>query len=308
MHVGLPSLPRGLTSLFTTTPPTRRNNVVDIDSPVSTKKRMQTHSSDEEILAFEQESLTKERERAAICAKQLEETLKNDSLAKEMFQKGQADAKAFEKKKQLAEKKKAEIAAKMAELEKEGQNIAEGKRDSSHCPMCMEKLVINTGESGDMSIWCPNKCNLPFIFHVSQKLSTLARFLKRMDPRFQGINIPTCHCDDKIRLVECKSEKHSSINGRLFYASKKKQQDGPCTFGLFVEKLKPKHEDRRDLLTKTYVNRTKLIIRESKANQESAANTFKQAYDEEPVGDIDWSKFRFPDEDEEEEEEGESST
>ena len=167
--------------------------------------------------------------------------------------------------------------------------------------MCVEKLVINTGESGDMSIWCPNKCNLPFLFHMSQKLSTLARYLKRMDPRFQGINIPTSHCDDKVRLVECKSEKYSSIDGRLFYACKKKQQDGPCTFGLFIEKLKPKHEDRRDLLTKTYVNRTKLIMRESKANQENAANTFKQAYDEEPVGDIDWFEFGFADEDEEEE-------
>lgn len=112
---------------------------------------------------------------------------------------------------------------------------------------------------------------------MSQKLSALARYLKRMDPHFQGINIPTCHRDDKVRLVECKSEKHSSIDGRLFYACKKKQQDGPCTFGLFVEKLKPKHEDRQDLLTKTYVNRTKLIIRESKADQESATNTFKQA-------------------------------
>ena len=128
-----------------------------------------------------------------------------------------------------------------------------------------------------------------------------------MDPHFQGINIPTCHRDDKVRLVECKSEKHSSIDGRLFYACKKKQQDGPCTFGLFVEKLKPKHEDRQDLLTKTYVNRTKLIIRESKADQESATNTFKQAYDEEPVGDIDWSEFGFADEDKEEDE-GESST
>ena len=39
MHVGLPSLPRGLTSLFTAMPPKRRNNVVDVDSPVSTKKK-----------------------------------------------------------------------------------------------------------------------------------------------------------------------------------------------------------------------------------------------------------------------------
>lgn len=54
------------------------------------------------------------------------------------------------------------------------------------------------------------------------------------------------------------------------------------------------------------MNRTKLIIRESKANQESAVNTFKQAYDEEPMGDIDWSESGFADE--EEEEGGESST
>ena len=46
--------------------------------------------SDEEILAFERESLAEERERAAIRAQQLEETLKSDSLAEEMFRKGQA--------------------------------------------------------------------------------------------------------------------------------------------------------------------------------------------------------------------------
>lgn len=88
--------------IVTAMPPNRRINVVNVDSPVSTKKRMQTDSalvvpnpsviSDEEKLAFERESVTEERERAAIRAKQMEETLKSDSPAEEMFRKGQADA------------------------------------------------------------------------------------------------------------------------------------------------------------------------------------------------------------------------
>lgn len=238
-------------------------------------------------------------------AKHVQDTLAEDDLVAEMFKEGKKQAKLLEKKKLKAQKDKAGIDKAMKELSDKGEAIAQGKFDSARCPMCTEKLIINTNEKKEMSVFGTNKCNLPFIFHVSEKVPTMARYAKRMDPDYQKDKIPICFCGDKVRLVKCQSTTHKSINKKLFYMCKKKQQDGPCAFGVFLEKLKPEHQDRRGLLTATFINRNKIIIRESKANLEAAQSTYQEAYDKEPVGEIDWSEFDLPESDEEVEEEQE---
>ena len=161
-------------------PPRKRNHGSSVvDSPISKKSSIEVGDdgdgvTDAEILEFE--AMHGHR------SKDVEDVLAEDDFAGKMYAEGQKQTKLFLAKKAKAEKDKMKIAEAMKKLEKKGEDIAEGKYDSARCPMCKNMLIINTSEKKEMSVFCSKKCNLPFIFHVNEKIPTLARYAKRMDP------------------------------------------------------------------------------------------------------------------------------
>lgn len=181
----------------------------------------------------------------------------------------------------------------MAALQEQNKKIKNGEFSGPVCPCCPSRLEDKTDEDGNMNLWCPKWCPIPFIPKKVDKVRAFAEMAKRVDEPFKRTAEKPwdCYCEKPAKLTLCKSKMFATINDKYFYTCAKKIKEGPCEFAMCVEYLGDQNEWRRPGINQMYINRNDHVARETKQNQINAASNFNYFYKQAVIPEFDWSEM-----------------
>lgn len=181
----------------------------------------------------------------------------------------------------------------MAALKEQNKRINNGEFDGSVCPSCESKLQDKTNKDGEMNMWCPKWCPIPFIPKKVDKVKVFAEMAKRVAKKFKRTaqNPWTCYCEKPAKLTLCKSKPFKTINDKYFYTCNKKMKEGPCDFVMCIEHLEDKDKWRRARINQLWINRNDKVVRETESNKRNAASNFNHFYKEAVIPTFDWEEI-----------------